>query len=246
MKPLLTIIMAIKDCEVALVKSLDALKRMATNDIKFEILLINGGMPLSESLRQNCHFSLTIINELDDGIYDAWNKGISMAEGEFIAFLGAGDCVRTNYLRKMNAVYEENRSVELLLCRQQQILSNGRPLRIFGKPWNWSEFQQNFSIPHIGCWHKTALFEKFGKFDTTYKVAGDYEWLLRVGESLNVGFTTEVLLDVPVGGASDQTSQVFHESKRARATHTDASKWNLFYIDVAYRMRKTVRKWIWG
>jgi glycosyltransferase involved in cell wall biosynthesis len=246
MKPLLSIVMAIKDSDAALVESLDALSMMDAISGDFEVLLINGGMPLGEFTRKNHPFPLTITNEPDQGIYDAWNKGIAIAKGEFIAFIGAGDCVRPNYLHEMKALLRQTPNAELLLCRQQQFLSNGRPLRIFGKPLNWREFQQNFSIPHIGCWHKTDLFEKYDNFDITYKVSGDYEWLLRVGERLKAVYTAEVLMDVPVGGVSDKKGHVFHESRRARATHTNASKLNLLYVDYAYRVRKTLRQWIWG
>ena len=246
MKPLLSIMMAVKDSEAALIQSLDALSRMNASSGDVEILIMNGGRTMDGSIWQNHPLPVTMINEPDQGIYDAWNKGIAVAKGEFIAFIGAGDCVRPNYLQEMTALWKTSPNAELLLCKQQQYLLNGRPLRVFGKPWNWKEFQQNFSIPHIGCWHKTALFEEHGNFDTTYKVSGDYEWLLRVGEALKVGFTSEVLLDVPVGGVSDKTGHVFQESRRARATHTNASKWNLLYVDYAYRMRKTVRQWLWG
>jgi glycosyltransferase involved in cell wall biosynthesis len=246
MKPLLSIVMAVKDSEALLIQSLDALLRINLNGCGVEILIINGGRSLAGSIWQNHSLPVTIINEPDQGIYDAWNKGVALANGEFITFIGAGDCLRPNYLQEMTALWKRSSNADLLLCKQQQYLKSGRPLRVFGKPWNWKEFQQNFSIPHIGCWHKMALFAEHGNFDTTYKVSGDYEWLLRVGKGLKVVFTPEVLLDVPVGGVSDKNGHVFHESRRARARHTDASKWNLVYVDYAYRMRKRLRKLLWG
>ena len=103
MKPLLSIVMAVKDSEVALIQSLDALSRMNANS-GVEILIMNGGRSFAGSIWQNHPLPVTMTNEPDQGIYDAWNKGIALAKGEFIAFIGAGDCVRPNYLQEMTAL----------------------------------------------------------------------------------------------------------------------------------------------
>ncbi len=236
---------ALKNDECALIKTLDSLKLLTISRDSWEVVIINGGDPLTEGALDRFQFMVRCITEADQGIYDAWNKGLLIATGQFVAFLGAGDLVRSQYFDVFDAMVKVDEG-DLFLCRQQQWQPNGRKLRVFGKAWDWREFQQSFSIPHIGCWHRRSLFDQFGLFDSTYKVSGDYDWLLRVGEGLKVGFTPEVLLDVPVGGVSDKKSHVFHETRRARATHTNASKWNLFYVDFAYRMRKTVRQWLWG
>jgi glycosyltransferase involved in cell wall biosynthesis len=241
----LSFLIALKNDECALIKTLESLELLAFSRDSWEVLIINGGDLLTEGVLDRFQFQVRCITEPDQGIYDAWNKGLLIASGEFVSFLGAGDRVRSQYFDVFDNMIKVNQG-DLFMCRQQQWQPNGRKLRVFGKTWEWREFQQSFSIAHIGCWHRRSLFDQFGLFDSTYKVAGDYEWLLRVGENLKVSFTPEVLLDVPVGGVSDKPGLVFRETRRARATHTNASKWNLFYTDYAYRMRKTVRKWFWG
>jgi hypothetical protein len=67
-----------------------------------------------------------------------------------------------------------------------------------------------------------------------------------VGAQLKVSFTSLVLLDVPVGGISDISEQVFKETRSARAAHTEASTLDLIYHDARYRFRKFVRKFLWG
>jgi len=246
MQHLLSVVIAIKDNTSALIKTLASLAELDKCNASFEVLVINGGSALMKEEIAQQPYSITIVDEVDEGIYDAWNKGLGLAQGEFVAFLGAGDCVRPNYFIEMTELSAKNGESDLLLCRQQQWLSNGRALREFGKPWDWEGFKKNFNIPHIGCWHRRRLFDTFGNFDSNYKVSGDYEWLLRVGAQLKVSFTSLVLLDVPVGGISDSNEQVFKETRCARATHTEASTLDLIYHDARYRFRKFVRKFLWG
>ena len=246
MQHLLSVVIAIKDNTAALIKTLASLAELDKCNASFEVLVINGGSALMKEEIAQQPYSITIVDEVDEGIYDAWNKGLGLAEGEFVAFLGAGDCVRPNYFKEMYELSAKYMDSDLLLCRQLQWMPNGRVLREFGRHWNWNAFQRNFTIPHIGCWHKRKLFQTFGNFDIHYKVCGDYEWLLRVGAQLRVEYTPAVLLDVPVGGVSDSNEQVFKETRLARKTHTRASSVNLIYHDVAYRARKSIRKLFWG
>jgi len=243
---LLSFVIAIKDNDTALFKTLSSLGDLEKEHTSFEVIVMNGGLSLVSEEIAKLVFPIIIITEPDCGIYDAWNKGLGLAQGEFVAFLGAGDCVRPNYFIEMSELSAKNSESDLLLCRQKQWLSNGGALREFGKPWDWEGFKKNFNIPHIGCWHRRKLFDTFGNFDINYKVSGDYEWLLRVGAQLKVSFTSLVLLDVPVGGISDSSEQVFKETRSARATHTEASTLDLIYHDAHYRFRKFVRKFLWG
>jgi len=213
-------------------------------DSDLEIIVVNGGAMIS-STRLKCHNNLTLLQEPDKNIYDAWNKGLAVSTGDYVAFLGSGDLVRKDYFSRMHESALKT-GADLILCKQMQWLEDGKPLRELGRPWVWNEFQKKFSIPHIGCWHKRELFVRYGGFDDSFYVAGDYEWLLRVGGIIQSAFVDEVLVDVTVGGISDNGNRVFEESKRARTMHTDASNVDLFFRDCVYRVRKKVRKLLWG
>ena len=56
---------------------------------------------------------------------------------------------------------------------------------------------------HVGSLHRFDLFEKYGRYDTSYKIAGDYELLLRPGKDLNSIFVGEVTAVMLAGGNSD-------------------------------------------
>lgn len=59
--------------------------------------------------------------------------------------------------------------------------NNGGKLYPIGESWQKikEKFKQVMCIPHLGAMHRSGLFEKIGKFDETFRIAGDYELLLR-------------------------------------------------------------------
>ena len=73
------------------------------------------------------------------------------------------------------------------------------------------------TIPHIGAFHNRKYFEQYGMFDPTYKIAGDYELLLRAKQQLKTHaidrFTVVMGLD---GVSNNYIKQVYSETTRAK------------------------------
>jgi hypothetical protein len=68
---------------------------------------------------------------------------------------------------------------------------------------------------HVGSLHRRSLFDRYGKFDPSYRIAGDYEFLLRPRESLRAAFTPAVTVTMGAGGVSDSTAGLY-EARRAK------------------------------
>ena len=79
---------------------------------------------------------------------------------------------------------------------------------------------------HVGSLHRFDLFEKYGNYDTGYKIAGDYELLLRPGKDLNSIFVGEVTAAMLAGGNSDCFAALT-EIQRAKIRRTGGR--NLFW-----------------
>ena len=123
-----------------------------------------------------------IISEPDDGIYSAINKGLKIATGEVIGLLHAGDLFYDNdVLSKIKVFFKENDS-ELIYGhsvvfdedRDKLIRKNISP--IFKD--NLMKF--GWFPSHQSVYLKASVFEKCGYYNEDYKIAGDYEFLLRV------------------------------------------------------------------
>jgi hypothetical protein len=69
--------------------------------------------------------------------------------------------------------------------------------------WSRPAFQRKMTTAHVGSLHRFDLFEKYGNYNTGYKIAGDYELLLRPGKELNSIFVGEVTAAMLAGGNSD-------------------------------------------
>ena len=150
------------------------------------------------------------ISEPDNGIYNAMNKGIDVATGEIVAFLNGDDWYEENTLRYVEENFKDN--VEVLagrviihdgsIQRVQKIINNPEDLRI------------RMIYCHQGIFARKELFNKYGKFDERYKLAADYDWLLRIyNRGIQIRYTDRVLAHFSSGGASSQNISTHREIK---------------------------------
>ncbi|MBR2373030.1 MAG: glycosyltransferase [Lentisphaeria bacterium] len=140
------------------------------------------------------------ISEPDNGIYDAMNKGIRMAQGEIIGIINSDDYYEFDALQNIAAYSDRKADVYYGMCRQLDeqgeitvIRSNHIRLK-------------NRGMLHPACFVSRDAYDKFGLFDLQYKIAADYELLLRFFEA-GAGFVPvdSILANFSSGGISDVT-----------------------------------------
>jgi glycosyltransferase involved in cell wall biosynthesis len=154
------------------------------------------------------------MSEPDNGIFDAWNKGLELASGKWIAFLGADDIYLPGAIRKYMNLARECSGAEFLSSRAQLIHPSGYS-PVFGAPWKWPACARALTTIHVGTMHRRSLFERYGNFDASYRSAGDYEFLLRAGDRLKTAFMPEITVMMRAGGASESTANIY-ERRRAK------------------------------
>lgn len=167
------------------------------------------------------------ISEKDTGIFSAWNKGLREAKGDWICFLGADDYfLNAAVLTQMGAELEKlPQDVRLAYAQVMLIGADGGGLFPVGEPWNKvkTRFVQGFCLPHQGVMHRRSLFELHGKFDESFRVAGDYELLLRELKSGIAAFIPDItLVAMRQGGLSSHPSsalQAMRDIRRAQRMH---------------------------
>ena len=101
----------------------------------------------------------------------------------------------------------------------------------FGEPWNWTKLTKKMKVAHVGAIHHHSIFKKYGSFNPTYKIAGDYEFLLQTRNRLRTGFMNKVTVQMRTGGASVSSNKVFHEVMRAKIESGVRNK-NLAKVDM--------------
>lgn len=123
------------------------------------------------------------LSEPDKGIYEAWNKALPYCEGDWLLFLGSDDELADEHVlekavEQLADVPSQIRVVygKALICRNEH--DSGREM---GRPWSQSkvDLKRGIMIPHVATFHHKELFSKHGGFDSSYRLAGDMEFLCR-------------------------------------------------------------------
>ena len=149
-------------------------------------------------------------SEPDDGLYDAFNKGIQAATGDIVGFLHADDLfagptvisrlVKCLKRKRANAVYADLKYVD----RQD-------PERVI-RHWRSGEYSPSqlawgWMPPHPTLYVDRSHFMKVGLFDTQFRIAGDYDHMLRLltHDDTEVAYLPEVITLMRVGGVSNRS-----------------------------------------
>ena len=121
------------------------------------------------------------ISERDSGIYDAMNKGIDMADGEYIQFLNGGDYLVNKETVKDVDTYINQNTVPIFYGNMLKASSTSKMKRCRGFKGEKITFLHFYTrtLNHPVTFIKKELFKKYGNYDTTLKIVADWEWFLR-------------------------------------------------------------------
>ena len=214
--PLISIIVAVYNGEKTLQHCVDSINQQAYSNR--ELIVIDGGSTdgTVDLIKKNQSNISYWVSEPDNGIYDAWNKALEHANGEWVAFVGADDVFLPDALQ-VYADYlsaHQNETFDYVSSRVNLVKDN-KLIRTIGKPWSWGAFRRYMCVTHVGSLHHRALYERYGLYDTGYKICADYELLLRPRASLRAGFVNIPTVNMSVGGASDSIAALY-ETERAK------------------------------
>ncbi|MBR3411515.1 MAG: glycosyltransferase [Bacteroidales bacterium] len=121
------------------------------------------------------------VSERDNGIYNAMNKGIGMAQGEYVMILNSGDYLATpQVIEQMNDKLVAKGKPDILYGNMIKIWPDGKTRRDYQLSVNYSlfDFYQSTLNPD-GTYIRRSLFHQFGPFDETMKICSDWAWMLK-------------------------------------------------------------------
>jgi len=154
------------------------------------------------------------VSEKDGGIADAFNKGLSFATGDYLLILNSDDALANpQVLEKMAGKIVENES-PTLIYGDCDVLDRGTGTILYRASINFSRdgLRRGQMLPHPSLFTNRSYFEKYGAFDAQFKIAMDYEWLLRGGIKERVVHVPILVTNVRTGGISTlNQSQVVNE-----------------------------------
>lgn len=222
MRPQISIVTVVYNGAKTLRRTIESIVPQLCGDIEY--LIIDGGSNdgTVEIIREHEKYLAYWISEPDRGIYDAWNKGIDASRGRFISFLGADDVLEPGAL--MAYIDCIRRSPDIEYWSSRAVLG-GQHGRVVGKPWHWPEFRRYMIVSHVGSLHRRDLYAHYGRYDASFRIAGDYEFLLRAGNNLKAGFVNAVTVTMGTDGISNQQAlSALNETRRAKISTHACSK----------------------
>lgn len=163
-------------------KTMQSVVGQTSNDIEY---IVVDGASTDESVDIIKRFAdqrlIRWVSERDNGIYNAMNKGIGMAQGEYVMILNSGDYLATpQVVEQMNEKLIAKGQPDILYGNMIKIWPDGRTRRDYQLSVNYSffDFYQSTLNPD-GTYIRRSLFEQYGAFDEGMKICSDWAWMLK-------------------------------------------------------------------
>ena len=180
----------------------------------------DGSVEVIRSLEASFNGRLKWISEPDKGIYNAMNKGIGMASGDYLQFLNSGDCLTSeNVTVQMTEALKKAGFPSILYGNMLKEMPDGKLLRdrcFAGKVISFLGFYTG-TLNHSSAYIRKSLFNKFGLYDESLKIVSDWKWFL---QAIILGGEKPVYADIDVSlfdmhGISE-TNKTLDKAERKR------------------------------
>ncbi|MEZ4841437.1 MAG: glycosyltransferase family 2 protein [Flavobacteriaceae bacterium] len=231
-QPLISIITASYNSEKTIGNTIESILNQTYKNIEY--IIVDGAstdntLNIIKSYQnkfRDADIDFKFISEPDKGVYEAWNKALKLTRGEWLVFLGSDDYFKSNTIIQRSLSTLKNaaeREINYVYGKIEHINNNGESIEIIGNSWETQKerFSYIMNVGHSGSFNHKSLFENHGKFNEEFKIAGDYEFLLREfkNKSNDAIFFDEVTIVMRQGGLSASLKNrllLIKESYKAR------------------------------
>lgn len=166
-------------------RTLDSVKAQSWKQI--EHLIIDGAskdetISMAETYKAQCPYEVVILSEPDKGLYDAMNKGLRLATGDYLVFLNAGDTLHA--AETLETIVRSAQSLPGVLYGDTAITDeqgNFLHLRRLRPPkkLSWKSFRQGMLVCHQAFYALTDIAKNL-PYDPRYRYSADVDWCIRV------------------------------------------------------------------
>ena len=209
--PLISIVISKLNAARVLPRCLDSLRAQAFRD--FEVIVMDGASTdgTVDILRASGDAVTQWHSTPDTGIYSAWNKAMPLVRGEWFCFLGADDRLwDAGALERLAPRLRDAAPRYRIVYGQiRQLDGEGNLIEQLGEPWPGfkARFRSHVCLPHPGLMHHRSLYERTGGFDERFKLAADYEFLLRELKTGDALFVPSLTVAVGWGGRTTRPEE---------------------------------------
>ena len=204
-----------------------------------EHIIVDGGstdgtMEMVRAYESRYGGRLKYVSEKDKGLYDAMNKGIAMAAGDVVGLLNSDDFFTApDVLSSVSAAFDNGGidavygDIHFVHGDNLQKCTRYYSSRLFRRPW----MRLGFMPAHPSFYCRREVYEKYGGFDLSYKIAADFECLLRLifVHRIRLRYIPKDFVTMRTGGAS---TSGLASHKQIMRDHQRAFKANGVYSNV--------------
>jgi glycosyltransferase involved in cell wall biosynthesis len=191
----------------------DTFKSVASQDYKnIEYIVIDGGSSdgTLEILDKYSSIISQHMSEPDKGIYDAMNKGLAMATGDIIGFINSDDMLDSACC--ISEIVKSFESTKASIVYGDKIYVDPKDTNKLQRYWKAGQFDINsykwgWMTPHLSTYIKKSVYEELGDYDINFKIASDYELMLRfiVKNGITPVYLPIVIAKMRSGGVSNSS-----------------------------------------
>lgn len=192
------------------------------------------------------------ISEPDNGLYDAINKGLYMAIGEVVGILNSDDFfTKSDILEQVAQAFEMDNKLDAVYGDVHFVNSTdlARPIRYYSsKIFRPSLMKLGFMPAHPTFYCRKSCYEKYGLYKTDFKIAADFDLLLRFiyVHHISLKYLPLDMVTMRVGGASTNglKSHVCIMKEHLRSFKENGLKSNFFLLSLRYfyKLTEYIRK----
>lgn len=194
MPPTVSIITVVLNSKEYLKKTIESVRHQTFKD--YEFIVIDGGSKdgTLEIIRENTDVISKWLSEKDNGIYDAMNKGMKLATGEYLWFLNAGDIIFSE--TTLSELFSTLKDFDVIYGDTELINNEGKSfgLRQLKRPpenLTWKSMINGMVVTHQSLIVKRSIAPPY---DTRYKYVADIDWLIKVLKNSKRIFNSRLIL----------------------------------------------------
>ncbi len=248
-KPLISIITVVYNGEKYLEETIQSVINQTYDNVEY--IIIDGGstdgtLDIIKKYEDRIDYW---VSEKDSGIANAFNKGVISSTGNWLVMLNSGDWYIKNSILE-DIVVKNLKSDSTFVYGDFEIVDpdTKKLIRKGSVLYDLKKIKFGLVLPHPSLFTSRNYFVKFGLFDESFRIAMDYEWMIRGIQKVKVLHIPELTTKITDGGISTQNQNaVIKEILKALKINKLCSKVCLLYVSIYFYSRlyaKNTLQWL--
>lgn len=207
MKPTISVITAVFNRRETIEDAVHSIQNQSYKNV--EHIVVDGGSNdgTLDVLGSTLSGNFKLISEIDDGIYDAINKGISLSDGEVIGLMHSDDFYAdSEVLYEVSQLFSDP-AIDIVYGDLDYVSKNNTKhivRRWVAGEFSRNSFQYGWMPPHPTLFIRKKVFEQIGNYNKDYKISGDYEFILRLfSAGFQSAYLARPIIKMRTGGVSN-------------------------------------------